>query len=134
MKKVQDFFDGPGSRLRMYETNTEVIDLFEYLSRPETIMEMINYSKVGRPALEAVVATVENVYLKTMFQHDANNYSLKQATGKMIRFILEDFGWVKKGSLKLVGSNYFVSASTYRYEESVAIRRLVLRVEIEDIL
>ncbi|HPD89236.1 MAG TPA: hypothetical protein PLU75_07195 [Oscillospiraceae bacterium] len=114
--------------------NANAMLIFESLSSDNGIIQMIEASDAGKPALSPLAKHLEDILL------DIKNPSIsfddnftKQAVGLMIKCILEPFGYVvckQKNLPKSAESKKFQSASVYRHDPSKnATMRVVKHIE-----
>lgn len=108
--------------------------IFEFLSRDESIIAMLDACDMGKPALTPVARGVEEL----LEQIEDPNFSFekgfhKQAVGLMVKSILKPFGYVvgaQKVLPKASGAKYFTSASCYKYDPTApSSMRVVKRIE-----
>ena len=66
--------------------------VFDFLAFPETISKMINFSDLRLPALSGIVSTIEENFSSSK-DFPLSNDTNRQVVGKMIRFILDFFGY-----------------------------------------
>lgn len=134
MKTTFNDFINSNPNCSKYDGNAEAILIFEFLSRDESIIQMVEASENGKPALSPVVKDIEdlldNVANPTISFED--NFT-KQTVGLMVKSILEPFGYkvkAQKALPKSSGARKFVSASCYEYDENApASLRIVKRIE-----
>lgn len=132
MRSFSDFInDAP--IYRKFEHNSEAIHIFEkILSKEENIIAMIDTSESGKPALAVCLEEVEQYYLsQSTPQFDLQNDFAKRALGAMVRVILEEFGYLKKGQKdipKRYNSRFVTSATTYELT-GVPSMKVVKRIE-----
>ena len=105
---------------KKFERDKTMQDIFYFLSNDFSIIQMIDASEAGRPALSPVVENVEHFFmdLTKEYTHTLDNNFTKQAVGLMVKTILEPFG--------------FQSASTYKYDH-FAPRTMRIVKTIEEI-
>jgi hypothetical protein len=110
-------------------------NIFEFLSRDYILIQLIDSSEAGKPAIAPVVENVEHFFSDTGKSH---NYSLddhftKQAVGLMVKSILAPFGytvWKQRDMPKKTKAEKFQSASVYRRDiTKTATMRVAKRVE-----
>ncbi len=89
-------------------------DVYNFLSRPESIWAMVQVSSEGKPALNGVVKELEESF-EGLFEF--NNPMNRRMIGSMIKEILHDFGYRRKGQRMVSNSQYFTTASCYYFDE-----------------
>jgi len=113
--------------------------IFEMLSEDKRIIDMIDASEAGKPALTPVVSIVENYYdLHRPATFDLRKKFPRSAVGCMVKSILSAFGYLpvrpatrtQKELPKSAKPRYFTSSACYAYEETApATMRIVRAVE-----
>lgn len=103
-----------------FDGNADAMLIFEFLSRNLSIIQMIDASEAGKPALSPWAKHLEHLLLdiKNPTLSFDDNFT-KQAVGMMVKTILEPFAYVvcgQKNLPKSAESEKFVSASCYRYD------------------
>lgn len=106
---------------RKFENDDDMKNVFHFLSQDYMIIQMIDASEAGKPALAPVVVNVEHFFMDSGKPHDntLDDSFTKQAVGLMIKSILEPFGyvvWKQKDLPKSVAAAKFKSGSTYRFD------------------
>ena len=115
---------------KKFETDEVMQDIFDFLSQDFIIIQMIDMSKVGKPALAPVAENVEHFFMditKTYVNTLDDNFT-KQAVGLMVKTILDPFGygvWKQKDLPKSSKATKFQSASVYRRD---VIKKATMRV------
>jgi|GEM_PF-3060723 len=92
-------------------------EVYNFLSRPENIWAMARACEEGKPALNGVVKELEKAFQE---RFDFDNPVNRRLVGSMIKEILHDFGFRRKGQRLVSNSNYFSTASYYQLEEDKA--------------
>jgi len=123
---TNDFFKD--SRIPLTRDSEAVMD---FLSEPESVMQMIAMTKIGLPALAGVVRELENRFADCSefpLNHDAAdaNAPNRRNVGWMVRHIMQLYGYtpvasgfISEGSVertrlgKYSGSRYFATAAVY---------------------
>lgn len=106
--------------------------LFNFLTLPETIAKMINFSELRLPALSGIVRTIEENFSSSK-DFPLSNQTNRQVVGRMISFILEYFGYAPIRNLKSSEtrlrnfSNATIFKTSMIYEKS---QRPKLKLEI----
>lgn len=72
--------------------NTDAQNVFNYLSQPENIYNMIVFSNVNLPAISGIVHSLENIFATTT-DFPLTNPTNRQTVGRMVKFIMEHFGY-----------------------------------------
>lgn len=129
----QDFINA-NANCSTFAGKAEAILIFEYLSRDESIIAMLDACEIGKPAISPVARGVElllaGIENPTISFED---HFPKQAVGLMVKTILKPFGYVVTGQKALprgCGAKQFVSASCYRFDpDAPATMRVVKRIE-----
>ena len=106
---------------KKFENDETMQDIFYFLSKDFIIIQMIDASEAGRPALTPVVENVEHFFMDITkeYTHTLDDNFTKQAVGLMVKTILEPFGYVvsrQKDLPKKSRATKFQSASTYKYD------------------
>ena len=122
---------------KKFENDDDMQNIFSFLSTDYVLIQLIDASEAGKPALSPVVENVEHFFMDLTKEH---TYSLddnftKQAVGLMVKTILEPFGyvvWKQKDLPKKSRATKFQSASTYRFEP-LARRTMKVVKRIEEI-
>ena len=120
---------------RKFDGDEDMVYIFNFLSQDFILVQLIDASEAGKPALAPVAVNIEHIFQDTSRPHENSlddNFT-KQAVGLMIKTILAPFGytvWKQKDLPKSVGATKFQSASTYRFDH-IAPRsmRVVKRIE-----
>ena len=112
-KDFQDFLDETPICSKL-EGNAMAEAAFEELSKIPNIYKMIVMSDKGEPALAACISDVEKL-LRQQNQFDLNVDFNKQALGRMVKTILEPFGYypVKEKPIREGLSGFVTSAAVY---------------------
>lgn len=121
---------------KKYAGDATAIHIFEnILSKDENIIAMIDTSESGKPALSACITEVENYFLcqnNPLF--DLNDDFAKQALGRMVRVILEPFGYLPKSQKdmpKFCNSKFVRSAMTYELTGPASMKVIRTIVELD---
>jgi hypothetical protein len=103
---------------------------FEELSRIPSIYKMTAASNAGEPAISACIGDIERL-LGQQSQFDLNSNFNKQALGRMVKTILEPFGYsrVSRKRIRKGLSNFVTSAAVYS-QDNQCPARLDLVVEL----
>lgn len=115
-----------------FTDNPDAMAVFDFLNQDATIIKMIEYCEVGKPALAACFSEVEGLVDRLpQAQIDLSNRFTRTVIGRMIKAILEPFGYrptAQKVFPKASGARHFTSASCYRLT-GPATMRVVKTVE-----
>lgn len=123
---------------RKFENDDDMQNVFAFLSQDFIIVQMIDASEAGKPALAPVAVNVEHFFADPNKSHDNSlddNFT-KQAVGLMIKTVLEPFGytvWKQKDLPKSINATKFQSASTYRFDV-LAPRSMKIVKRVEEII
>lgn len=130
-----DDFIRQNPNCKKFEYDDDMQNVFSFLSRSFIIIQMIEASEAGKPALAPVAVNVEHFFADLGKSHENtldDNFT-KQAVGLMVKTILMPFGyvvWQQKSLPKKIGATKFQSASTYRFDIAVPrSMQIVKRVE-----
>lgn len=120
---------------RKFENDDDMQRVFDFLLQDFIIVQMIDASEAGKPALTPVAVNVEHFFADPNKSHDNtldDNFT-KQAVGLIVKTILEPFGytvWKQKDLPKSINATKFQSASTYRFNVAAPrTMKIVKRVE-----
>lgn len=120
---------------RKFENDDDMQNVFSFLSQDFIIVQMIDASEAGKPALAPVAVNVEHFFIDPNKPHNNSlddNFT-KQAVGLMVKTILEPFGytvWKQKDLPKSTNATKFQSASTYRFNITAPrTMKIVRRIE-----
>jgi len=122
MKATFDDYLYENPPCRKFNSDVDAKAIFDLLSQDDCIIQMVDASEAGKPALTPVVQVVEE-YFDT---HSPLDFDLKKtfprtAVGCMIKSILAPFGYLvlspatraQKDLPKAAKAKYFTSASCY---------------------
>jgi len=118
-KAIFEDFIKQNPNCKKFEHDDDMQNIFHFLSKDFIIVQLIDMSEVGKPALAPVVENVEHFFTDTNKEHtnSLDDNFTKQAVGLMIKTILEPFGyvvWKQKDLPKNSHATKFQSASVYR--------------------
>lgn len=103
---------------KKFEDNDDARAVFNLLSEDGNIIAMVDASEAGKPALSGSVKALEDYFDSLASpQIDLNDSFTKKAIGKMVRTILEPFGFetaYQRDMPKSCAAKYFRSATCYR--------------------
>lgn len=111
---------------KKYADNNDAIAVFEFLSKDENILRMIESSVAGKPALLGCLKELENYYDSLdnpSFQFNDN--FVKSIIGRMVATIIAPFGYSPVGQVNFSQSNkgkYFGSANRYEKNREGSLR------------
>ena len=129
----QDFIE-QSPNCTKFDGVAEAILVFEFLSKDESIIQMIEACDNGKPALVPVAKAIEDL-LDGMSNPaiSFDDHFTKQAVGLMVKCILKPFGYLvadQKILPRNCGAKKFKSASCYKFSpEAGATMRIVKRIE-----
>lgn len=136
LAKFKDFIT-QNPNCKKFENDEDMQGIFDFLSRDYILVQLLDASEVGKPAISPVAANIEHIFADiTRFHTNTldDNFT-KQAVGLMAKTILAPFGytvWKQKDLPKSSQAIKFQSASVYRYDSS-APRSMRIVKSIEEI-
>jgi len=113
--KLQDFIDS-NRRYRALLKNSAFVQIFEFLSKPESIDNMAHACQKERPALYGIIVELESLFdeqLEALSQSDSFNL-FKQAIGSTINFLLIPYGFRINKQRTLPNSRFFSTSMHYK--------------------
>jgi len=118
-KAIFEDFIKQNPNCKKFENDDDMQNIFHFLSQDFILVQLIDSSEAGKPALAPVAANVEHFFSDTNKEHDntLDDSFTKQAVGLMIKCILDPFGyvvWKQKDLPKSARAEKFQSASVYR--------------------
>jgi len=120
---------------KKFTDDEDMIYAFNFLSQDFVLVQLLEASDAGKPALSPIVENIEHIFADPSKEH-ANTLDdnfTKQAVGLMIKTILEPFRytvWRQKDLPKNSRATKFQSASAYRFDHlSPRTMRVVKRIE-----
>lgn len=118
-KAIFEDFIKQNPNCKKFENDDDMQNIFHFLSQDFILVQLIDSSEAGKPALAPVAANVEHFFSDTTKEHDntLDDSFTKQAVGLMIKCILGPFGyvvWKQKDLPKSARAEKFQSASVYR--------------------
>jgi len=122
---------------KKFTDDEDMIYTFNFLSQDFVLVQLLEASDAGKPALSPIVENIEHIFADPSKEH-ANTLDdnfTKQAVGLMIKTILEPFGytvWRQKDLPKNSRATKFQSASAYRFNP-LAPRSMKVVKRIEEI-
>lgn len=119
MLATYDDFLTQNPNCKKFTDDEDMIYTFNMLSQDVILVQLLEASDFGKPAISPVVENIEHVFSDLGKQHanTLNDNFTKQAVGLMVKTILEPFGysvWKQKDLPKSSRATKFQSASVYR--------------------
>ncbi|MDR2443036.1 MAG: hypothetical protein LBE31_05895 [Deltaproteobacteria bacterium] len=120
---------------KKFESDGVMRNVFDFLSQDFVIIQMIDMSEAGKPALAPAAVNVEHFFMdiSKTYKNTLDDNFTKQAVGLMVKTILEPFGyaaWKQKNLPKSVNAAKFQTASVYRRDMArTATMRVVKYIE-----
>ncbi len=128
-------FIAQNQNCKKFADDEDMIYTFNMLSQDIFLIQLLEASDFGKPAISPIVTNIEHVFMDLGKPH-ANTLDdnfTKQAVGLMVKTILEPFGysvWKQKNLPKSARAKKFQSASVYRRDNSkTATMRVAKRIE-----
>jgi len=115
---------------KKFADDEDMIYTFNMLSQDIFLVQLLEASDFGKPAIAPIVTNIEHVFMDFSREH-ANTLDdtfTKQAVGLMVKTILEPFGyvvWKQKDLPKNSRAEKFQTASVYRRD---ILKKATLRV------
>jgi len=125
--KYEDFLNEHPKCGKDLVENRPAFLIFNKLSVEENIVAMIDASNAGRPAIEAVVLSIEEFHdFNKSTEFDISEGQRRTVVGCMIKTVLARFGYLpvesetkrQKEISKAVPAKYFTSGTCYTFDES----------------
>ena len=117
MKATYEDFIADNPNCSSYEKNADAEQIFDFLNEDANIIKMIDYVEFGKPALAGCICELEQMYDNMQRPSiDLNKRFDRELVGRMIKTVLEPFGYVvtiQKSLPKNLMGKYFTSASCY---------------------
>ena len=138
MKATFDDFIAQNPNFKKFANDEDMQNIFEFLSQDYIIIQLVDASEAGKPALSPVAKNVEHFFADTSKPHEntLDDSFTKQAVGLMVKTILGPFGyavWKQKDLPKCSRCTKFQSASVYRRDETkTATLRVVKHIELTE--
>ena len=106
-----------------FEDDDDMQNIFEFLSRSYVLIQLLESSDAGKPAIAPVVNNIERFFADLTKEHvnTLDDSFTKQAVGLMVKTILAPFGyevWKQKSLPKNSRATKFQTASVYRYSHT----------------
>ncbi|MDR1687765.1 MAG: hypothetical protein LBS21_04035 [Clostridiales bacterium] len=134
-KAVFNDFMTQNPNCKKFADDEDMIYTFNMLSQDIFLVQLLEASDFGKPAISPIVTNIEHVFADSGKPH-ANTLDdnfTKQAVGLMVKTILEPFGysvWKQKDLPKSARAEKFQSASVYRRDiTKTATMRVAKRIE-----
>jgi hypothetical protein len=134
-KATFDDFIKQNPNCKKFTDDEDMIYTFNMLSQDVILVQLLEASDFGKPAISPVVENIEHVFSNLGKQH-ANTLDdnfTKQAVGLMVKAIFEPFGysvWKQKDLPKSSRATKFQSASVYRRDMTkTATMRVAKNIE-----
>ncbi len=120
---------------KQLRNNSTIEAVYDYLSLPNRVYEMVEACERGKSALSGVVVNLETMFPNLPQVLPNNKNFIKQAIGVMIKHILYPFGYVPQKPVRMPNnlSKFFSSAHTYEFRKELAKFRLIATFEIQPI-
>lgn len=120
MKSTFDDFLAQNPNCSKFRGDADAMLIFDFLSRDSNIIQMIEASDSGKPALAPLAKNIEQILdgIKNPSISFDDNFT-KQAVGMMVKCILSPFAYIvltQKDLPKSAGAKKFKSASVYYYD------------------
>lgn len=138
MSNLANLFDKFFSTYPIYQRFQPVKsfqELHNWLWKPESIVQMLDAVKFNRPAIEGVVIDIENIFGTRDDMTFTDDFT-KKATGMLIKYILEHFGFVsskQKDISKGKGAKWFTSGMHYEFHPDHERYRVVTKLSIIEV-
>lgn len=117
-------------RYRQAFTDPVYHELYKFIASPQSIWAMAQASEAGKPALNGIVKELENKFEDRFDFHNPTN---RRMIGSMIKEVIHDFGFRRKGQSKVSNSQYFLTASIYQLEKDKAEKTVSGLFEVQDV-
>lgn len=118
---------------RDLEANPAAKKIFDFLNEDEKIYMMIQTVKLGKPVMQMIVDDLEKFADENNLNEEFNLAEdvSRTTVGRMIRTILEPFGYVSSGTQKTFKAKYFRSSSTYNFAPEKV--QMIARAVVEEV-
>jgi len=120
---------------KKFTDDEDMIYAFNFLSVDYVLVQLLEASDFGRPAISPIVTNIEHIFADPSKAHvnTLDDNFTKQAVGLMVKTILAPFGytvWKQKDLPKNSRAEKFTSASVYRFSiVSPRTMKVVKRIE-----
>ncbi len=110
----QMYFMEPASRRFKALADNKVIEsVFDYLSEEQQVNDMIESTLIKRPAMEALIETIEIKFPNCQNFDLEFNYRHRQILGSMIRYIMGHYGYWPGKAKSLKKGRFVKTAIVY---------------------
>ena len=110
--------------------NEDVINAFEFIAAPDSVIEMISSSLIGKPALAPIVKELEDRFADAPgfpLNHEGpqKNAKNRRNVGWMVRFVMREYGYTPVDNSERTrigtdaGSRYFGNAAVYHKTNAI---------------
>jgi len=136
-KATYDDFLVQNPNCKKFTSDEDMIYTFYMLSQDIFLVQLLEASDFGKPAISPIVTNIEHVFSDPNKKH-ANTLDdnfTKQAVGLMVKTILEPFGytvWKQKDLPKNSRAEKFQTASVYR-RDIIKTATMRVRKTIEEV-
>ena len=96
-------------------------EVYDFIASPHSVWAMVQASENGKPALAGIVKELESKFATSF---DFDNPMNRRMIGSMIKEIVHDFGYRRKGQRMVSNSDFFTTASYYELEADKASRKV----------
>lgn len=133
MKATYTDFITANPNCTKFNSNQDAIAVFNFLNQDTSIIKMIDFSEMGKPALAGCISDLEKFFDE--LQNPTIDFSdgfTRTVVGRMVKAILDPFGYqptTQKNLPKDCAVKYFTSASCYR-KTGLATMQVVKRIEV----
>jgi hypothetical protein len=133
MKREYDEFFNDNPKYGGYRANVSFLEMYQWLSEPHQVCDMMEASKYERPALEGVVYSLEEKFGNRTDLNLTDNF-VKQMIGTAVKHILLYFGYVQTIQKAMPKGRFFMSATHYKYDENASRKKtLILKPVVEQL-
>lgn len=127
MKATFEDFIEQNPNCKKFVGDAMALYIFESIfSRDENVIAMIDATKAGKPALSACIREVEEYYKNTLVPTlDLTNDFTKQALGRMVKAVLEPFGYQtdkQKDMPRGISTEFVTSATVYKFSGNATMK------------
>jgi hypothetical protein len=118
----QQYICEPASRrFKQFDNNTSLEKIFDYLASEEQVECMIRATEVKRPAMEALIDTIESQFISPPDFDLDKNHRHRQILGSMIRFIMGHYGYMPGPAKALKKGSFVKTAIVYKRYEGLSV-------------
>lgn len=139
MRSYEDLINDERAIGKKLAANPFFRSLYELLMEEQNQIAMVEASGVGKPAIEACVRQIEEyVAAHPESGIDLSDNHTKQSLGRVVKYILEPFGYVpdkKRVISKKSGSNSITSGTIYKLKKQpkLIIEKRIVPVDYKNI-